>query len=121
MTIMKKSTLESRISRLENLLSSKVKNEGLFTSIANDDAARAPFDRILVAVKKSWKTLNALLDDAKKCDQVIEDFGGDPEAGDSIYTLLSSVCGNLYTLGYSADVDYYADEEYDTDEEYDEE
>ena len=113
--IMKKSTLESRISRLENLLNSKVKNEGLFTSIANDDAARAPFDRILVAVKKSWKTLNALLDDAKKCDQIIEDFGGDPEAGDSIYTLLNSVCGNLYTLGYSADVDYYADDEDDED------
>lgn len=53
---MKKSTLESRISRLENLLKiSRTKNEGLYTSIANDDNARAPFDRVLVAVKKSWE------------------------------------------------------------------
>lgn len=110
---MKKSTLESRISRLENLLNSITKNEGLYTSIANDGNARAPFDRILVAVKKSWKTLHALLDDAKRCDQAIEDFGGDPEAGDSIHTLLNGVCADLYTLGYSADVDYYADEEYE--------
>lgn len=111
--------LEARISKLEKLLmkESKIKNEGSYLAIADDDNARAPFDTLLVAVKQTWAKLHPLLKYAKECDQLLGGSG----SGDSIYTLLKGVCNDLQTLSYSTDVDYYADDEREEESEYYEE
>ena len=101
--------LEARIAKLEKF----VKNEGIYSDIADDSAAREMFDTLLRNVKRAYKMLEPMLEVAKECDDAISDFGGDVNNGDTMYDILNSVTNNLYTLGYMADVDYYAAEEDD--------
>ena len=112
--IMNRNKLEARIVRLEKLLSNnKVKNEGVFTEIADDPGTREMFDSLVVAVKKALRILQPMIEVAAECDDAIDDFGGDSEAGDTMKQILQGVVNDLTTLGYVADVDYNAEMEDD--------
>ncbi len=106
--------LEARISRLEKLLSNKkVKNEGIFTEIADDPGTREMFDSLMIAVKKALRILEPMVEVASECDDAIDDFGGNSEAGDTMEQILQGVVNDLRTLGYAADIDYNAEMEDD--------
>lgn len=92
----RKTTLERRISKLETLLSKKqMKNKGVYNALLSDPEAADIFYRIYSATMKAWGQLYPLLEDAKKCDNLI---GMHQNDDDSIWNILNGVCNDLQTL-----------------------